>query len=166
MQMRLKVTRRCGRGAEVHRCSLVQNQQEVELVEDRRTRLVDAADYRQAVVAQLVQTLDDAQGCGERSDELELKRFLMREVGARAIHPCRFAPRIATLASPLGESKPEVGSSNNRTEGLDNSPRAMLSLRLCPPDTPLTSALPTMVFFTLVSLRACGERSEPCIRVV
>jgi hypothetical protein len=55
------------------------------------------------------------------------------------------ARRQATTRRAFALSRPDVGSSNIRSEGQDSSPTAMLSRRRCPPETPRVSSEPTRV---------------------
>ena len=58
---------------------------------------------------------------------------------------CDFASDLTTLITSLAvkESRPDVGSSRKSTEGLVMSAMAMLVRLACPPEMPLTIALPT-----------------------
>mmetsp|Transcript_31977 Transcript_31977/g.55117 ORF Transcript_31977/g.55117 Transcript_31977/m.55117 type:complete len:91 (-) Transcript_31977:716-988(-) len=63
------------------------------------------------------------------------------------------------IAKAVKLSRPEVGSSKKRTLGLTISSMPMHTLFFSPPDIPLTSADPTKLCSTSLSLRSCRSFS-------
>lgn len=58
---------------------------------------------------------------------------------------------IWIIRSAVVESKPDVGSSRKRSEGLRRTSLPIHTLFFSPPDTPLTNFPPTIVFWHLKS---------------
>ena len=58
---------------------------------------------------------------------------------------------VPITSSEVAESRPEVGSSKNKTRGLFSKPRAMEIRLASPPLTPLVIAPPILVSLLFVS---------------